>query len=76
MRFALETGELSYANPADHSHFSPIRNCCPIAIMARVREMQVGVDSRRLLGRRDSDWELSERRPILPSDVTHQTEVG
>src|SRR5260370_38740411 len=31
-RFAFETVELSYANPADQSHFSPILSCCPIAI--------------------------------------------
>src|SRR5208282_3402991 len=47
----------------------------PDGDMTRVREMQVGGDG-PLVGRRDTDRELRERRPILPSDVTQQTEVG
>src|SRR5271170_2762692 len=43
--------------------------------MARVREMQVGGHG-PLLGRRNSDWELSERRPVLPSYIAQQAEVG
>src|SRR5277367_422973 len=39
-----------------------------------VREMQVGVD-RRLLGRRDSDRNLTERGPVLPSYVAHHAPV-
>src|SRR5271155_1473453 len=37
--------------------------------------MQIGVDSRRLVERGDSDRELAELCPILPSDVAHQAEV-
>src|SRR5208337_5150548 len=44
--------------------------------MTRIREMQVGVDSRRLIGRSDPDRELGECRPVLPSDVSQQTPLG
>src|SRR5208282_55139 len=47
----------------------------PDCDMTRVREMQVGGDSPLVLSR-DSDRELCERRPVLPSDITHQTPVG
>src|ERR1019366_2858516 len=43
--------------------------------MTRVREMQVSLDS-PLVFCRDSDRELPKRRPILPSDITHQAEAG
>src|ERR1039458_7422429 len=43
--------------------------------LTRVREMQVSLNG-PLVDRRDSYRELPERRPILPSGVTHQTEVG
>src|SRR5271155_4339488 len=39
-----------------------------------VREMQVGVD-RRLLGRGDSDRNLTERGPVLPPYVAHHAPV-
>src|ERR1700719_22220 len=39
------------------------------------REMQVGLDG-PLIRRRNPDWELPERRPVLPSHVAHQAPVG
>src|ERR1700723_2826538 len=43
--------------------------------LTRIRKMEVGLN-RPLLDGGNSDRELSERRPVLPSDIAHQAEEG
>ena len=72
-RLVVDTGALSYAKPADHSHFSAIRELLPDRDLAGVRKMQVG-GYRAFVYGRNADGKLSKRRPVLPAYITHQAE--